>query len=302
MTTMNNVIETNNLHLQLGKKQILSNVNLKVPQGSIYSFLGPNGAGKTSCIKMLTNLIQPQKKEVFLLGKDITQHRIQIMKRIGTFIESPSLFSHLTGRENLEIARRAYSLPKNSIDRVLDLVHMKADANYKSKTYSLGMRQRIAIAMSLIHEPELLILDEPTNGLDPSGIHEIRELLIRLNQKEGKTIFISSHLLSEIQKTSSHVGILNHGKMIFQGELNDLKELQSNHLKIRVDRADQAALFLAQQSINAKRVNGQELQIKLQKESDAMHINKLLIQNQFNVLEFSSEKKDLEEVFLSITE
>ncbi|RYF94725.1 MAG: ATP-binding cassette domain-containing protein, partial [Chitinophagaceae bacterium] len=200
------IIETNNLDFSFGAGQkILQDLSLAVPQGSIYGFLGPNGAGKTTTIRLLLGLLKVQSGTIRLFGKDFGKNRLEVLRRIGSLIEQPSLYMHLTGKENLEVFRLSYQCNKKRIGEVLELVGLQKAAHKKAKAYSLGMKQRLAIAISLLHEPELLILDEPTNGLDPTGIIETRELIRKLNKESGKTIIVSSHMLAEVEKMATHV-------------------------------------------------------------------------------------------------
>jgi ABC-2 type transport system ATP-binding protein len=255
------VIETQHLHFsfQAGQK-ILDDLNLQVPTGSIYGFLGPNGAGKTTTLRLLLGLLKKQEGDLTLFGRNFQRNRLDILRRIGSLIEQPSLYLHLTGKENLEIFRLTYQCDKNRINEVLELVRLQQAANKKVKNYSLGMKQRLAIAIALLHDPEVLILDEPTNGLDPNGIIETRELIKQLNREFGKTILVSSHLLSEVEKMATHVGIIHHGKLLFQGSLQQLQQLQSQQSVIEIEVNDTTK---AQQVIKdhfpLKHVNGSRL-------------------------------------------
>ena len=222
---MSFAIETNELNFSYAyKRKVVNDVSLKVPKRSIYGFLGPNGAGKTTTIRLLTGMLISDRDNIFINGESLQKNIPEIFRSMGTLIETPSLYMHLSGRENLKLITTLRGLPNENIDRALEIVGLTAAAKRKAKEYSLGMKQRLGIAMSLLFDPELMILDEPANGLDPNGIIEIRELLIRLNREEGKTIFVSSHLLSEIEKTCTHIGIINHGVMKYQGTLQDMKQ------------------------------------------------------------------------------
>ena len=220
---MTYVIQTHQLSYRRGQQLIIDNLNLQVPTGSIFGFLGPNGSGKTTTIRLLLGLIRTIKPGIQLFGQDIRDNRLSILSKIGALIEAPVLYPHLTGYENLEIGRLARRMPQQKIDSVLGLVGLTNDAKKRVEYYSLGMRQRLGIALALLANPDLLMLDEPTNGLDPAGIREIRRLLVDLSQVHGKTIFISSHLLSEMEKLVTHVGILNDGQLLFQGPLTQLQ-------------------------------------------------------------------------------
>ena len=201
----------------------VNNVSLHIQKGSIYGFLGPNGAGKSTTMKMLLGLTAPTKGSFTVNRKRFPDDRIAILKEIGSFIESPSFYANLTGRENLDIIRRILNLPKDAVEDALELVGLTEFGNRLAKKYSLGMKQRLGLAGALLGRPPILILDEPTNGLDPSGIHEIRNLVKSLPDLYDCTILISSHMLSEIELMADDIGILNHGRLLFEGSLEDLR-------------------------------------------------------------------------------
>ena len=202
----------------------VNKVSLHIKKGSIYGFLGPNGAGKSTTMKMLIGLTAPTGGSFQIDGKHFPNDRVAILKEIGSFIESPSFYANLTGRENLDIIRRILGLPQNTVEDALDLVGLSEFGDRLAKKYSLGMKQRLGLAGALLGRPPILILDEPTNGLDPSGIHEIRNLIKSLPTLYDCTILISSHMLSEIELIADNIGILNHGRMLFEGSLDDLKQ------------------------------------------------------------------------------
>lgn len=201
----------------------VNNVSLHIRKGSIYGFLGPNGAGKSTTMKMLLGLTAPTKGSFTIDGKHFPDDRIAILEEIGSFIESPSFYANLTGRENLDIIRRILGLPKSAVEDALELVGLTEFGDRLAKKYSLGMKQRLGLAGALLGRPPILILDEPTNGLDPSGIHEIRNLVKSLPNLYDCTILISSHMLSEMELMADDIGILNHGRLLFEGSLNDLR-------------------------------------------------------------------------------
>jgi hypothetical protein len=202
----------------------VDNVSLHIRKGSIYGFLGPNGAGKSTTMKMLLGLTSPSRGTFTIDGKQFPGDRISILKEIGSFIESPSFYANLTGKENLEIIRRILGLPKSAVDDALDLVGLSEFGDRLAKKYSLGMKQRLGLAGALLGRPPILILDEPTNGLDPSGIHEIRNLIKSLPGLYACTVLISSHMLSEIELMADDIGILNHGRLLFEGSLAELRK------------------------------------------------------------------------------
>lgn len=202
----------------------VNHVSLHIRKGSIYGFLGPNGAGKSTTMKMLLGLTAPTKGSFTVDGKHFPADRIAILKEVGSFIESPSFYANLTGRENLDIIRRILGLPKSAVEDALDLVGLTEFGDRLAKKYSLGMKQRLGLAGALLGRPPILILDEPTNGLDPSGIHEIRNLVKSLPDLYDCTILISSHMLSEIELIADDIGILNHGRLLFEGSLDELRQ------------------------------------------------------------------------------
>ena len=214
---MTYIIETSSLTKKFGKFLAVDSIDLQVPKGGIYGFLGPNGAGKSTTIRMLLGLIKETKGQVTVFGKSIKEERLAILKRVGSMVETPSYYGHLTAYENLEVTRKILGIEKREINRVLEIVKL-TDVQHKAvKKFSLGMKQRLGIAQALLGNPELLILDEPTNGLDPSGIIEMRELIKSLPEEYGITVLLSSHILSEIELIATHVGIINKGKLVFQG-------------------------------------------------------------------------------------
>ena len=202
----------------------VNHVSLHIRKGSIYGFLGPNGAGKSTTMKMLLGLTAPTNGSFTIDGKRFPTDRIEILKEVGSFIESPSFYANLTGRENLDIIRRILGLPKSAVGDALDLVGLTEFGDRLAKKYSLGMKQRLGLAGALLGRPPILILDEPTNGLDPSGIHEIRNLVKSLPDLYDCTILISSHMLSEIELIADDIGILNHGRLLFEGSLDELRK------------------------------------------------------------------------------
>lgn len=221
---MNYMITTEHLTKKYKNFVSVNNVSLHIRKGSIYGFLGPNGAGKSTTMKMLLGLTAPTKGSFSIDGKHFPEDRMDILKEIGSFIEAPSFYANLTGRENLDVIRRILRLPKESVEDALELVGLTEFGDRLAKKYSLGMKQRIGLAGALLGKPPILILDEPTNGLDPSGIHEIRELVKSLPSLYDCTILISSHMLSEIELMADDIGILNHGRLLFEGSLDELRQ------------------------------------------------------------------------------
>ena len=221
---MDYIITTEQLTKKYKNFTSVNNVSLHICKGSIYGFLGPNGAGKSTTMKMLLGLTAPTKGSFTIDGKQFPGDRIAILKEIGSFIEAPSFYANLTGRENLDIIRRILGLPKAEVEDALELVGITEFGDRLAKKYSLGMKQRLGLAGALLGRPPILILDEPTNGLDPSGIHEIRNLVKSLPDLYDCTVLISSHMLSEIELIADDIGILNHGQLLFEGSMNDLRQ------------------------------------------------------------------------------
>jgi ABC-type multidrug transport system ATPase subunit len=296
------VIETRNLNFGFNnKKLLLKNINLKVQRGSIYGFLGPNGAGKTTTIRLLLGLLKDESESINLFGKNLSENRIESLSKIGALIEQPSLYEHLSGYDNLEITRRLKMIDKEKVTDVLQTVRLSEAAHKKVKAYSLGMKQRLGIAIALLGDPELLILDEPVNGLDPGGIMEMRELLRSINKKHNTTIFLSSHLISEIEKIVTHVAIINMGGMIFQGTIGDIYKLQQKELvvHVKVDNSYAAIDFLKK----SYGVSGKEdgLDIVIQSREQISQIIHDLMAHNIKVYEAIIESKSLEQLFLSMT-
>src|SRR5215208_3270336 len=270
------LIETRGLTRRFGTQLAVNNLNLSVPAGGVYGFLGPNGAGKTTAIRILLGLIRPNAGEVRLFGQPLMSNHRALMSRVGALVEAPSLYPHLTGRENLEVTRRLLGSPRNLIDVALDTIKLTKDADRRVREYSLGMRQRLGLALALLNKPELLILDEPTNGLDPAGIHEMRDLIRRLPGEFGVTVFLSSHLLSEVEQIASHIGIIHEGKLLFQGPLTDLQTRQQTQLILGVKQLDAAGECLAAAGwIITRTVDGM-LSVAAKTSDDAARVNKLL--------------------------
>jgi lantibiotic transport system ATP-binding protein len=274
-----------------------------VPEGSIYGFLGPNGAGKTTTLRLLLGLLARQQGEITLFGEHLEHNRIGILRRIGSMIESPSFYDHLTARENLRLLQTVHRCPLQRIDDVLALVGLADTGRKRTSQFSLGMKQRLGIATALLHDPALLILDEPTNGLDPNGIVEIRELLKRINRERGITLLISSHLLGEIEKLVTHVGILHRGRLQFQGTIEALKQQQEAMRAVVLRTGDRAATLrvLAAAGVNADAQDDGIAIPPLPRERIAA-INRALVAAGVDVYEIGLERNDLESIFMDLVE
>jgi ABC-2 type transport system ATP-binding protein len=296
-----NIIETRNLSYHFGVSQVLDQVSLQVEAGSIYGFIGPNGAGKTTCIKILLNLLQTKNNQVFLFGKEFQNNRTNILSRIGSLVEQPAIYHHLSGRENLINRAKLLEIPSGRINEILTLVDLSEHAEKKAGKYSLGMKQRLGIGLALLTDPELLILDEPTNGLDPNGIIEIRNLLRKLVYEMGKTVFISSHMLSEVEKMVSHIGIINHGKLVFQGSLEELHQISKKQILIQSSKPFEAKELLLNMGYSAELVN-ETIYLPFESNEQTAKINQLLVSNKHSVYSLSQSQDDLENLFLTITQ
>jgi ABC-type multidrug transport system ATPase subunit len=296
------VIETNNLTFNFGNQTVVKSLSLQVPEGSIYGFLGPNGAGKTTTIKLLLNLLQTQQGDIKIFGLDFKTHRTEILSQIGSLIEQPAIYAHLTGKENLLNRAILLQIPESRVDEMLALVKLTQAAGKKAGNYSLGMKQRLGIALAMLSDPKLLMLDEPTNGLDPNGIIEIRELLIRLVSQYKKTVFISSHLLGEIERMATHVGIINFGELLFQGEIKDLQSISQPMVMIETDNTVDAANLLTKNGYAVVDIKDEHLTVTYQSKEKTAQINTLLNQNSYLVYSIHKVQKDLEKLFLDITQ
>jgi ABC-type multidrug transport system ATPase subunit len=286
-------IETDHLTRRFGALTAIDGVSLRVPRAAVYGFLGPNGAGKTTTIRVLLNLIRPDSGEIRFFGGPLQ------LDRVGALVEMPSLYPHLTGRENLEVIRRLIGAPRSRIDQTLSIVKLETAGNRLVREYSLGMRQRLGIAQALMSDPELLILDEPTNGLDPAGIHEMRALIRQFAANDGITVFVSSHLLSEVEQAATHIGIINGGKLLFQGSLGELHQHQRPRLSVGVDRPEQAIRALAASQVEA--VLSADGTLEISNAADAAAINATLVSQGFRVHRLGEVRRSLEEIFLALT-
>jgi len=296
------VIDTQGLSFHFGSQQVVKSLSLQVPEGSIYGFLGPNGAGKTTTIKLLLNLLKTEEGSIRIFDKDLQSNRIAILAEIGSLIEQPAIYLHLTGKENLMNRALLLEVPESRVDEMLALVHLKEAANKKAGKYSLGMKQRLGIALALLPDPKLLILDEPTNGLDPNGIIEVRELLIKLVTKHNKTVFVSSHLLAEVERMATHVGIIDHGELLFQGSIKDLEGISQPRVQVEVNNTVDAANLLKKQGFTVTDITEDNLSVPFTSKTQMSEINALLNKNNYQVFSIHKVHKDLEKLFLDITQ
>jgi ABC-2 type transport system ATP-binding protein len=295
------VLHTRNLSKQYGKRLAVDNLNLEVHRGEIFGFLGPNGAGKTTTIRMALGLIAPTSGSVEILGQDVFTQRAHVLPRVGALVETPALYLYMSGRDNLRaVASVLGGVPKARIDAVLDLVGLSMRQKDRVRTYSLGMKQRLGVAMALLQDPDVLLLDEPANGLDPAGIVEMRDLMHRLSA-EGKTVFISSHLLTEVQQICTRVAIINLGKLVTE---STVEELTKGHgeFTITLEHAEQAlALIQAQAWGKDARLDSSGALITPAPEGHGRDLNLFLVNAGFAPDTIAQSTKDLEQVFLHLT-
>ena len=298
---MQTVIETKALCKQYGPHTAVDHVELHVPQGCVYGFIGPNGAGKSTTMKMLLGLIHPTAGRVRLLGQELTEKsRLPLLRQTGSLIESPAGYLHLTAQENLEIVADLKGVPHKDIGRVLDIVHLTQDRNRRVGQYSLGMKQRLGIAMALMGSPKLLILDEPTNGLDPAGIQEMRALIRNMPAATGATVLISSHLLGEMEQMVEQVGIIDHGHILFEGPLTELQRHSRGNVTLRLLDPAKAAPILRANGLTA---HSDSCVVTLPPLRDSLlaDLVQKLAACGAGVVELTPHTKTLEEIFLSLT-
>lgn len=296
-----NIIETCDLCKQYGNALRVAHLDLNVPEGSIYGFLGPNGAGKSTTLKMILGLVRPTAGDIRVLGKNMDQrNRLSVLRQVGSLIESPSYYGHLTGEENLRIVQTLRNIPEKNIQEVLQIVRLDGQRGKKVAQYSLGMKQRLGLAAALLGYPKLLILDEPTNGLDPAGIQEMRELICALPERFGMTVVVSSHLLSEIDQMADHVAIIWEGELVFQDTLKSLHSRSRHHLALRTTNNAVARSLLAEQSIPCQEEDNYLL-LPILSDEIAAQITRFLTENHLGVVRLEERQKSLEDIFLELT-
>ncbi len=296
-----NIIETHDLCKQYGNAMRVSHLDLNVPKGSVYGFLGPNGAGKSTTLKMILGLVRPTAGSIQVLGNNMdNQHRLAVLRQVGSLIESPSYYGHLTGEENLRIIQTLRGVPEKNIREVLQIVRLDGQRGKKVAHYSLGMKQRLGLAAALLGYPKLLILDEPTNGLDPAGIQEMRELIRDLPGRFGMTVVVSSHLLSEIDQMADHVAIIREGELVFQDSLQALHGHSSHHLALRTTNNAVARSLLSEKSLDCQEEDG-FLILPILSDEITAKITYFLAKNRLGVLRLEERQKSLEDIFLELT-
>lgn len=290
-------IATSALAKAYGGVRVVDDVGLRVPEGAVYGFLGPNGAGKSTTMKMILGLVRPTAGEVEVLGERVgRKNRLAVLAHVGSLIESPSCYKHLTARENLDIVRRLKGLPPASIDEALKTVGLTNTGRKLAGQFSLGMKQRLGLATALLGNPRLVLLDEPTNGLDPEGIHEMRALIRSLPQTHGTTVLVSSHLLSEVEQMADHVGIISQGKMVWQGALEDLRARARRQLAFRTTDNRRAATLL-----RATEQNGW-LVAPFADDATVARSSLALAQEGIGVMRIEERSESIEDIFLALTE
>lgn len=300
---MEHIVVTHSLTKKYGKKEVVKELDMKVPAGSIYGFLGPNGAGKSTTLKMMLGLVKPTDGYIRIFGSPVQEkNRIRILKKTGSLIESPAHYAHLSGRENLRIICTLKGIPETEIDSVLRTVRMENQQDKKVKNYSLGMKQRLGLAAALLGRPGLLLLDEPTNGLDPAGIQEMRELICSLPEKYGMTVIVSSHLLSEIDQMATHVGIIDHGSLLFQGNLTDLHRHSRDKMRIRTTDDKRAVRLLNHAGIPAEYdAENREVWVNSVEDNCILRCGKILMDQEIGLLRLEEVRMSLEDIFLRLT-
>ena len=296
-----NIIETHDLCKQYGNALRVAHLDLDVPEGSVYGFLGPNGAGKSTTLKMILGLVRPTAGDIRVLGKKMDGgSRLAVLRQVGSLIESPSYYGHLTGEENLRIVQTLRGVPEKNIREVLQIVRLDGQRGKRVAHYSLGMKQRLGLAAALLGYPKLLILDEPTNGLDPAGIQEMRELICSLPERFGMTVVVSSHLLSEIDQMASCVAIIREGELVFQDTLEALHGRSRHHLALRTTNNAVARAILQEKSVPCQEEGGY-LILPILSDEIAAQLTRLLGARNLGVIRLEERQKSLEDIFLELT-
>ena len=296
-----NIIETHDLCKQYGNALRVAHLDLNVPEGSVYGFLGPNGAGKSTTLKMILGLVRPTAGDIRVLGKKMdSKNRLAVLRQVGSLIESPSYYGHLTGEENLRIVQTLRGVPEKNIREVLQIVRLDGQRGKRVAHYSLGMKQRLGLAAALLGYPKLLILDEPTNGLDPAGIQEMRELICSLPERFGMTVVVSSHLLSEIDQMADTVGIIREGELVFQDTLAALHGRSRHHLALHTTNNAVARAILQEKSVPCQEEEGY-LILPILSDELAAQLSRLLGARNLGVIRLEERQKSLEDIFLELT-
>ena len=296
-------IETRNLSKSFGSHRAVDRINLSIDQGEIYGFLGNNGAGKTTTIKMMTGLISPTEGSIKIFGEDLRKSKQEILKRIGCMVETPGFFGNLTGHENLQVyLRQGGGSKRNIIEETLELTGLDPKDTMLVQRYSMGMKQRLGIARALLNQPEILLLDEPTNGLDPLGIRGMRKLLRKLAREQHITLFLSSHILTEVEQLADRVGIIHHGKLIDEISMEGLRNQGTAYLEIQVNQPAEALRLLETEmgifDFTVKADNRIEI---FDAGEQSARINQMLVEHQVEVVQLNRKKQSLERHFIELT-
>jgi len=302
---MGAAIETRDLTRRFGRRTAVDRVSMTVPERAVYGFLGRNGAGKTTTLKMLLGLIRPSAGGAWIDGVDVARDRMGAARRVGALLEAHGFYVNLTGRENLDLTRALLGVAATEVDRVLEVVEMRADAARRVSDYSLGMRQRLGLARAMLGAPPVLVLDEPTNGLDPDGIADMRRFLKALPDRTGATVLLSSHLLGEIEQTATHIGIVNEGRLVLEGELSRLKSELAPEIAVRTDDPERAAEVLRGRDLTV--VTGDDgLTARLRSGDDAdqksAELNRALIQAGLSVFAIGPRARSLEGIYRDVSQ
>lgn len=300
---MDDIMETVGLQKSYRGKLVVDDVSIHIPKGSIYGFVGPNGAGKSTVMKMILNLIYPESGEVRLFGEKVTDHSYEIFKRVGSIIENPYFYEKMTARQNLQLHCEYMGFPsKERIDEVLQMVHLQNVEEKQIRHYSLGMKQRLAIARAILTHPELLMLDEPINALDPEGIREMRNLFLRLNREEGTTIFISSHILSEVDLLADRIGVIRNGKLLTEVPIEEIHKRQTEYISLQVDDVARAAALLEAMEIQNFSVTDSAFIRIYDTDISGKTLSKTMIENGVGVESLGRRQDTLEDYFFWLTE
>ena len=293
------LIETQQLYFSFKKEKVIQNLNLQIEQNSIYGLLGPNGAGKTTSLKLLVGLLYPPKNTIYYSGKEFNNNRNNILAKVGVLINTPSIYNHLTARENLNYLRIIYRQNKARIEEVLCVVGLTQNAEKKVSRFSHGMRQRLGIAFAIFNKPDVLILDEPSNGLDPQGIREIRELLLKIN-RDNVTILVSSHLLSEVEKLCTHIGIIKKGKLIYQNPIDVYKGNGKNEFLLKVNDCEKVEKLCNNNRIKSDVINNESVKVIINDEKEFNKLIYLLTENNVNIYDIEKSTLNLEEYYINL--
>ncbi len=295
------LIESFALSKRFRQRSAVDAIDLRIERGATYGFLGPNGAGKTTTLRMLLGLTRPTQGTIRIFDLDLATRRAEILRRTGSLIEMPSLYPHLSGHDNLRASQLLLGLQRSRIEAVLEIVDLRDDARRRVREYSLGMKQRLGLAHALLAQPELLILDEPTNGLDPAGIVAMRELIRELPKRMSLTVLLSSHMLQEVEQIASHVGVIDRGRLLFQGEAAELQRRFAPELRIECSDRERAARLLLESGLPV-RAAPDALHVPLDSRQSPAALNRRLVEAGIEVHALHPLRADLTRMFLDLTE